>query len=206
MRALCSIVLSLAVAHSAAAAILHVNDDGQLTGASDVDVGGILYDVTFGPGSCVSRLDGCDEQSDLTFHSLEAAKAASRALLEQVLIDTVLGAFDTQPELTYGCSDLLVCEIHTPFLLSGTGTGTGRRVDASRAQNGGTVAIPDTVSRGALVYGSFTQLGIGQHTGTIWADWSPSPPSAVSEPGAFSLLLLGLGAIGASRVGKRGSF
>lgn len=97
------------------AAILVVDDTGQLTGARGVDVNGVHYDVTFIEGSCVSLFDGCDEDSDLTFNDQASAVAAAQALLDQVLLDSPLGLFDTDPELTFGCGVPLNCEILIPF-------------------------------------------------------------------------------------------
>ena len=38
--------------------------DGQLVGATGVEVDGSFYDVVFDEGSCVSIFSGCDEVSD----------------------------------------------------------------------------------------------------------------------------------------------
>ena len=51
--------LGLTVA-SAQAANLSVNGSGLLTGANNVNVGGILYNVIFVDGSCIGLFDGCD--------------------------------------------------------------------------------------------------------------------------------------------------
>lgn len=81
------------------AATLNVDSSGQLTGATNVDVGGSLYTVTFVAGNCIANFSGCDSASDFAFNSKSAADAAAQALLDQVFI----GAFDSAPEDTFGC-------------------------------------------------------------------------------------------------------
>ena len=55
-----AVVCTFALASQAStAAILQVNSFGILTGATEVDVGGTLYDVTFADGSCNSLFNGC---------------------------------------------------------------------------------------------------------------------------------------------------
>lgn len=71
-----------------------------LQGATNVLVGGSLYDVSFRDGTCLSLFDGCNEASDFTFQSAIAADAASAALLVQIF-----GAgdiYDTNPSKTRG--------------------------------------------------------------------------------------------------------
>ena len=80
------------------AATLNVDGSGQLTGASGVNVGGTLYDVTFVDGTCTALFDGCDDVSDFTFTTRSDALAASQALLDFVFI----GDFDSVPNATFG--------------------------------------------------------------------------------------------------------
>ena len=100
-RALCTafaIIGILAVAQSASAATILVNANGQLTGATGVNVQGTLYDVSFTDESCVTVYEGCDEVSDFLFTTQSAATAASQALLDQVFVDGPSGLFDTVPD------------------------------------------------------------------------------------------------------------
>ena len=91
------------MASSAQAATLIVVE-GQLIGASGVDVGGTQYDVAFGDGSCVSLFNGCDEDSDFAFQSSADGLLAAQALADQVFdSDSLLGSFDSDPGLTRGC-------------------------------------------------------------------------------------------------------
>jgi hypothetical protein len=78
---------------------LNVADNGQLMGASGVEVLGSLYDVEFVDGSCNSLFSGC---TDFMFTTADEAAQASLALIEQVLLDSPVGNFDSVPYLTNG--------------------------------------------------------------------------------------------------------
>ena len=65
--------------------------EGQITGATGVEVGGTKYDVSCVEGSCYSLFSQCLE---FDFTTANDAAKASRALLDQVLI----GEFNTQAE------------------------------------------------------------------------------------------------------------
>ena len=105
-KALVSIIFSaigLFAGIASAAAIQQVNASGELTGAVGVNVGGTLYDVAFVDGTCFAVFSGCDQASDFAFTNAADAAVAAQALIDQVFLDTGLGMFDTQPELTLGC-------------------------------------------------------------------------------------------------------
>jgi hypothetical protein len=88
---------------------------GQLVGASGVSFDGSLYNVEFVDGSCFALFDRCDEASDFVFQSSQIAQNALGILLDQVFLDSVAGAFDSNPALTNGCEDADSCRIVTPF-------------------------------------------------------------------------------------------
>jgi hypothetical protein len=96
-------LLGLSVS-SVNAAILNVDGDGNLLGASGVDVGGELYDVEFLDGTCVDLFDGCNSQGDFQFASVTSAQVAGLALLAQVFIDGPAGNFDSNPGQVSGCT------------------------------------------------------------------------------------------------------
>lgn len=86
----------------AAAAVLLVNGNGQLTGATGVDVNGTLFDVSFIGGECADAFGVCDE-SAFAFNTEMDALAAGQALLDQVFLDGPEGDFDTVPSAIQGC-------------------------------------------------------------------------------------------------------
>ncbi len=89
----------------------------KLKGATNVNVGGTLYDVAFVEGSCVDVYDGCDDASDLPFTTLADAMAAAQALLDHVIRDTAAGDFDSFPDQVFGCAHPAICGAQTPFAL-----------------------------------------------------------------------------------------
>ena len=101
--------------------MLQLDSNGILTGATGVNVGGVLYDVTFLNGSCESLFNNCSVGS-ITFTTAIEAVAASQALLDQVLVDTNNYLFDSDPSLTRGCAATpTYCDVLTPYSYSDTG-------------------------------------------------------------------------------------
>ena len=98
----------------AQAVVLDVDSTGHLMGATNVDVNGASYDVQFLDGSCISRFLNCNPDL-FAFNNEADATAASQALLDSVFIDSTLGLFDTDPELTSGCLSTEVCAVLTPY-------------------------------------------------------------------------------------------
>ena len=102
----CGLLAAVFLAGRVEAATLVTDPAGVLRGANGVKVAGQSYDVRFHSGTCIALFDGCDGASDLPFQDHATAIAAARALLDQVLIDSVTGAFDSAYPVT----------ILTPFL------------------------------------------------------------------------------------------
>lgn len=107
-------VLATTAAQSSAAETIVTN--GKLLGATGVLVNGSSYNVSFVDGTCAALFSGCDQNTDFVFQDSAAARAASQALLDQVF----LGIYDTNPELTSGCSSTSTCTAFTPFLYRAT--------------------------------------------------------------------------------------
>src|ERR1700761_9483198 len=109
--------LCLSMAPSVKAATLEINSSGQLTGAEGVLIDGSLYDVTFEDGTCTALFNGCNSASDFTFNYTTAPDAA-HALLNQVFVDEPGHPFNSDPDLTFGCSYQYECYT---YVLAGPG-------------------------------------------------------------------------------------
>ena len=90
------LLISTTLAH--ASVILNTANNGELLGATGVEVNGLIYDVIFDDPSCIEAFSGCNETSDFAFQTRDDANAAGHALFNQVLT----GIYDLQPELTNG--------------------------------------------------------------------------------------------------------
>jgi hypothetical protein len=185
--------LSMAMATGATAATLTI-DSGQLTGATDVDVDGTLYDVAFVDGTCAALFDGCDSVDDFTFTTFETAAAASQALLDQVLIDTDDFLFDTRPNLTYGCF-AESCATFTPFAFTRGGVEFAEAFNAPFFGDDGSRAFAFG-QRERIEHGAFRTSG----NVAVWTEASPAP---VPLPAGGLLLLGGLGGFAALKRRKK---
>jgi hypothetical protein len=191
-QALIASALTTVCSILSAAPVLQVNGSGILTGASGVDVLGSFYDVTFVDGSCFQLFSGCNATSDLPFQSLAAGSAAGQALLNTVLVDSVLGQFDSRPELTMGCISVVSCDILIPY-----GINPGNAFASATVQN----LVLDSLDFVLITaYGnSFNTQGIGGPGRSTFAVFTPA--AAVPEPGTLLLAAVALSAMGF--IGKR---
>jgi hypothetical protein len=180
---LASFIVLLLASSGASAATLDVVG-GQLIGASGVLVDGSYYDVEFRDGTCVALYGGCDAVSDFTFQTEVVAVLASQALLDQVFLDVGPNTFDSDPELTSGCTSTFECWALTPF----QPLGLGQFLAYARNDFGaGDVADGEVVS---AAFDSSTEVF------NVYAVWSPIP-----EPG--TAVLMGLGLLGLSARNRR---
>lgn len=174
-------------------ATLEVNGEGQLTGATGVNVDGSNWDVVFSDGAW-DFSDG----TGLPASTKAEADLFSQALLDQVLLDSTLGLFDSDPETTNGCENLNSCQFHTPYLVDSVNT------YFSLAFNQRAGGVQDDFVRD--IPGILGLTGdFGDVTARVLGVWTPSSsttplPSAVPVPAAvwlFGTALVGL--IGFSR-------
>ena len=173
----------------ASAATLVLNDDGRLTGAVGVDIGGSLFDVEFVDGTCAEVFGVC-ATSSFTFQTQAGALAAANALGDQVLLNGMLGNFDTDLTATIGCDATNTnCRFIVPYSVQAVGN----------IQQLNNVSFLNRPGLDAIVT---TPLGANVSTNgeSVFARFSPAVvvPGAVPEPSTWLMMLLGFGAIGAT--------
>ena len=169
---------------------------GILHGAKEVQVGTDLYDVSFREGTCIGLYSGCDEASDFPFSNPTndgtLGLAANLALLDQVFIDSALGAFDSTPSLTNGCFAAGGCQINTPLFASGV-----NQVGIQWLFNRNNVNGDIGTGSGGGLRDFDTRIQDPRNDSHVYAVWSessitPPPPNPVSEPSMLTLLGIGL--------------
>lgn len=186
-----SLLVSACSLFNLANASLMLNIDstsGKLLGASNININGEFYDVSFVDGICTALFSGCDEQSDFFWKSSEESKVASQALLGNVFVNSANGLFDSSPELTFGCSSNRFndCFVLTPYL----SVPVSNELYGFAAWNlAGATADRTT----------FLTTGIGSDTGRVGAEfltyavWSRSQAAqVVTEPSTLTVFALGL--------------
>ena len=178
-----SAALSFAIPTAPAiAATLIIDESGKLTGATDVNVLGTVYDVVFLDGTCVSVFNGCDDPEDFAFSNSRDAGLAALALLDQVLV----GPFDDSPALTSGCTDPLRCSVWIPFHVF-----SGFSIDVAVADNWYPGEVDRTLRRTFLL-SDVPDFSPSGEDPRVWARFT----RAVPEPSTWTMMLLGFTLLG----------
>lgn len=180
------VLLGLSLSFSVNALTL-ITDAGQLTGARNVVVNGIDFDVDFIDGTCVELFSGCDSNEDFFFQTFQPAIQASTALNHQVFV----GEYDDNTAAIRGCEDAQRCDIYTPYISLNPS-----RFAHIRAQqfSPGFDLVASNHATGSATF-DFTLA-----PAATYAIWSlsgavppPPPPPSVPVPAAFWLFAPALG-------------
>ncbi len=189
-------ILALVLPLTSQAATLIVDGaTGELLGAEDVDVGGVLYDVDFLDGTCTALFNGCDGSDDFAFTTQVAAQAAATALQSQVFIDGPDGNFDTAPSLTNGCEAAFACIVNTPYAAS-IGNNIVSTIGYVTLQTAGGFQSQNDLSRDLDLSGVATD---------VYASWGLSEIAPVPLPATGWLILSGLAGLFFAKRRGRGS-
>jgi hypothetical protein len=123
---------------------------------------------------------GCNAVSDFEFTRLPDALIASQALLNQVF----LGTYDTNPELTVGCTSTSSCHTATPYGFSGSNVAV---ISAFNNE----IEVDDSI----VSFATWTPPeDTGGFQNVVYAAWAPFP-----EPTTSLLLTAGLAGLAAAR-------
>lgn len=189
------------IAGSVAAADLQVNEFGKLTGAKNVNVGDKIYDIVFVDGTFENVFGSPLSPNAFFFNNITEAGAASQSLIDSVFVDSLDYSFDTDPELTLGCSDPNFCNVYTPFEYRSQGDRnlilnaiTQNNYHADNGENN-TGYIGDIVNY-TFIYHNLNGIedpNFADNSISTWAKWSNADSvTPVPEPTTYMMMFIGL--------------
>ena len=178
--------------------------NGILHGAQEIQVGNMLYDISFQEGTCIGLFDNCDDVNDFPFSTLAAAADANLALLDQVFVDGTAGLFDSIPSLTFGCENAdNQCVVQTPIgsqvpslplgASAPNGTFAASTLFNHKTESRDTHTGFGQGVRGATTVSPFNRPVI---TDGVFGIWSLSRTNPVPIPGTLALIFVGLLGVG----------
>ena len=177
-------------------AATQVVSGGMLTSATGVIVGNLgVYDVGFFD-TCSSAFGTCTTSS-FNFSSAVDASTAAQSVLDQVLLDTKVGQFDSNPQLTIGCGANVACSIVIPYLTRNELSSNGVFFAAANNSN--------QENFDSLAVGSSTDTSLDRSIFNTFARFTRTGDviAAVPEPATWSMMIVGMGAIGFSMRRRR---
>ncbi len=90
--------------------------NGELVGASGINIGGQLYDVAFLDTPCTANYSLCT-RNEFAFKTQAEASFAANALNLQIFTDAPSNLYDVDPAKTLGCESAVSCEVLIPYLV-----------------------------------------------------------------------------------------
>ncbi len=182
-RTFATILLLLFAPFTCHAATLSLDGDDRLIGAFGVAVGDDLYDVRFREGTFTDVFG----QPVGDIMSFTLANQLSQALFAQVLVNSIEGSFDSDPERTFGCESNFLCGILSPVRRAPNPPGDDIVV-GTRALNFDPLSGNPDVQQSFTMDVTETTLDFTTTNDQVWAEWSPSPAVMVPIPPALPLL------------------
>lgn len=184
--------LSLTALASAApaSAFTLVIEAGKLTGVTNIDYDGGLYDLTLVDGDCADAYGTCDAAS-MPGALISDLESFGSFLLSTVLVDQPGFEIDGNPGLTSGCTGVLICRI----LLGQYYTSSNNYVYSTSINNYGAASpYSDGVASGDYFYAT---SDLATRTDYVWGVLTESvAASPVPLPAAAALLPMGLAGLG----------
>jgi len=184
--------LCLLISSSVQASLVYEMTNGILTKITEVDVNGVLYDVTFRNGS-FNNIYG--NASNLVFTNSSDAIAASNTLLS-LMGDNVVGSdgliydFEHGNWLVNGCNNYVYCDMLTTYGVSTTASGNEIAHSVYARNFNDLYASPGTDSDFVMSTGLLTNYDTSTTPWYTYSIWTES--ATVPEPSILSLLGIGL--------------